>query len=423
MVDYRNLKALFDPSAGGSIYGRSLSDLSARVKTPFYLYSESVMLASLDAIESELFDGARIHYSVKANPNPAVIRSFVGATSFEVSGRGEMERVSLAGAGASEIIFAGPGKGVEELRLAIDKNIGMINVESEIEFDRIVAIARSAPQERAIPISIRLSALDGSGSGPPSKFGVDIRSIKRLTRRAIEESAVSFEGFHLFAGTQILSASVLIKTYRKFAAWSAELVADLKIPLRKLNFGGGFGIPFHATSTSIDIGAIGRALRSIYDSTRALKFCEDVEFILEPGRYLVGPAGVYVTRITDIKRSASKRIVITDGGLNHSLVPITMNRSYPSYILNKLDRPCDSRVLVAGPLCSAADIFSREVSLALPEIGDYIGIFNSGAYGASASMVDFLSRERPAEILFDARGEPFRISPPAAEAGLFHHPL
>lgn len=400
-------------AAEGSLMvgGFPIGEIARELKTPFYIYDAEIMRRQFEKLKAALPEGVRIHYSLKANPNVSVAKVFrrMGAGA-EAASAHELKTALAAGFPAGRIVFAGPGKSEDELRLAVKERIGSINVESAAELERIVRLARAVKGARAggpvrISFRVNLDALPGARgeimTGGPRKFGVDAAGLAPLARRAVDSGVVDLRGFHFFAGTQITSAGTLAAAHRRFAEWAKGFAEDVRIQVKSLNFGGGLGIPFRDGEPELDVKSLGGALTEIRKGFAGSAFFENTKFLVEPGRYLVGPSGIYVARVTDVKTSMGRRYVMTDGGIHHALIPIVLNKNYPSAILNKMDGRKTVEVTVAGPLCASADQFSRRLKLPEPEVGDLLGVFNSGAYGYTAGMVYFLSHPLPAEAMTD----------------------
>jgi len=251
-------------------------------------------------------------------------------------------------------------------------------------------------------VNVEAATGEGAGeimTGGARKFGTDSSRLAPLVKRALASRQINLLGFHCYAGTGIRDAKRLVAAYEAFARWAEAFARRNKVSVRVLNFGGGLGVPYADDESELDTKALGAALAAIHARLSRSPYFDKVRFILEPGRHLTGPAGVYVMRVTDMKVSHGKRYVITDGGIHHALLPIVMNKRYPTALVNKMNRRAAGWYTIAGPLCAAADQFSREVSLPRPRIGDYVGVFNSGAYGYSAGMLAFLSHPAPAEVL------------------------
>ena len=217
---------------------------------------------------------------------------------------------------------------------------------------------------------------------------------------------LELRGIHLFTGTQILDQDVLIRQYRKGIEIALDVARKLGHPLQVVDFGGGLGIPYFAGEEELNLNLLRRELDTLMGEVREEPLFFGTRFVLEPGRYLVGEAGIYVTRIVDVKVSRGKKFLILDGGMNHHLAASgnlgqVIKKNFPIAILNKLGREPSERVDVVGPLCTPLDVLARGADLPIAEVGDLIGIFQSGAYARSASPLGFLSHPTPAEVLVE----------------------
>ncbi|MBI5814473.1 MAG: diaminopimelate decarboxylase [Nitrospinae bacterium] len=397
------------PFTGGElrIGGKSIRQIALRAGTPFYIYDAAILRRQYQRLAAALPENTFVHYSVKANPNINVARVFgkLGAGA-EVASEGELAMALKAGFAPEKIIFAGPGKSEADIRMAVAKKIGCINVESAAELGRIITAASETKSARPVKIAFRvnLTFTGGAGevmTGGPRKFGTDDTELPRLIKKALAEKRVEVMGFHCFAGTQITDTDTLGAMYRGFAQWAATTAAKLGMTVKTLNFGGGLGIPFGEKDRELDVKKLGAVIRDVRREILSTPNFAQTRLLLEPGRYLAGPAGIYVSRVTDVKTSRGRLYAITDGGIHHAIVPIALNKNYPAAILTKTKGRKVVECTVAGPLCASADQFSRIIKLSSPRIGDLLGIFNSGAYGYTAGMLYFLSHPLPAEVMAD----------------------
>jgi diaminopimelate decarboxylase len=405
--------ARFFPRRGGvlTIGGVPVTELAERYGTPFFVYDRAVVEKKWDLLRAALPAEFSIYYSAKANPAQAMLKCLLAkGAGIEVASAGEFRQAIAAGCPASRIVFAGPGKTAEELEFVLEQGIGEIHMESLTEAERIASIAarRGAPA----PVSLRVNpAADAEGGamrmgGRPAPFGVDEEALDETLDRLFEWSSLDFRGIHLFTGTQILSHEILIAQYRKGLEIARRVAVRLNRPLATLDFGGGLGIPYFPHEQQLDLDALQAALHSLMEEPRRDPLFRGTHFYLEPGRFLVGEAGIYITRINDIKVSRGKKFLIADGGMNHHLAASgnlgqTIKRNYPVALLNKLDQPPGDPVDLVGPLCTPLDILARGVNLPHAEIGDLAGVFQSGAYGRSASPLGFLSHPAPPEVWTD----------------------
>jgi len=276
-----------------------------------------------------------------------------------------------------------------------------------LEAQRISAICRSLSVRARVALRVNPSSEAQGGAmrmgGKPAPFGVDEEQLDDALDYLLQEPGIEFQGIHLFAGTQILDDSLLVDQYLKGLEIGRRVAARLKKPLHTVDFGGGLGIPYFAKENELDMSRLRERLADIFGKIRAEPCFTGTQFIVEPGRYLVGEAGVYVARINDIKISRGKKFLILDGGMNHHLAASgnlgqVIKRNFPIALINNLNQPAQGRVDVVGPLCTPLDTLGRDVELPQVTIGDLIGVFQSGAYGRSASPLGFLSHPAPPEL-------------------------
>jgi len=289
----------------------------------------------------------------------------------------------------------------------ISQGIGEIHAESKLEIERISAISRKLGVRTKVAVRVNPNE-DGQGGamrmgGKSAPFGVDEEQLEPLLHRIANDPHLDFRGIHLFVGTQILDYELLLAQYRKGLEIGSRAAAALGLPLRTLDFGGGLGIPYFPGDSELDLPALSIGLHELMTEIEIDDCFAQAKFVVEPGRFLVGEAGLYVTRINDIKTSRGKKYLILDGGMNHHLAASgnlgqVIKRNFPMAILNKLDAPVTEAVDVVGPLCTPLDTLGRSVQLPLAEVGDLIGIFQSGAYARTASPLGFLSHPTPPEV-------------------------
>ncbi|HQX07774.1 MAG TPA: pyridoxal-dependent decarboxylase, exosortase A system-associated, partial [Zoogloea sp.] len=309
-----------------------------------------------------------------------------------------------SGADPREISFAGPGKGDDELRKAVASGI-LINIESFREVGVLAAIQRETGWTARVAVRVNPDfELKSSGmkmSGGPKQFGVDAEQVPELLAE-IGKAGLAFEGFHLFAGSQNLRPEAIVEAQRKCFELALRLSEAAPSPVRFLNLGGGFGIPYFPGEQRIDLSSIGANLAAIQQEAR--EKLPQAEIVIELGRYFVGEAGVYVCRVIDRKVSRGHTFLVTDGGLHHHLSASgnfgqVIRKNYPVAIGNRMDAPAGEAVSVVGPLCTPLDILGDRMNLPEAGPGDLVVVFQSGAYGASASPRGFLSHPDLVEVL------------------------
>ena len=386
--------------------GMPLTRLARRVgATPFYAYDRSVLTRRVGELRAILPDEVRLHYAIKANPMPALVQHMAGLVDgFDLASGHEMQVALDTPMPAANISIAGPGKSEQELSSAIAAGI-TINVESETELQRIIALAKQAPERPRVAIRVNpdfeLKASGMKMSGGPKPFGIDAERVPAVLTR-LGQLDLEFIGLHIFSGSQNLRADALIEAQNNTIDLAIRLAADAPGPLRKLNIGGGFGIPYFPGETPLDVQPVADNLQSrLADVKQALG---DPEIIIELGRYLVGPAGVYVCKVRDRKLSREQVYLVTDGGLHHHLAASgnfgqVIRKNYPVLIGNRVASEHTETSSIVGPLCTPLDLLADRMELPVADIDDLVVILQSGAYGLTASPTDFLSHPHPREVL------------------------
>lgn len=389
-----------------TVGGERLSLLAARVgQTPFYAYDRSLLRARVAALRGVLPRTVKLHYAMKANPMPAVVGLMAGLVDgIDVASAGELKVALDAGANPLEISFAGPGKRDAELRQAVASRV-LINLESFREVAALEAICGELGLSARVAVRVNPDfELKGSGmkmGGGPKQFGVDVEQIPELLGR-IGRAGLSFEGFHLFAGSQNLRSESICEAQQKSYELALRLAQHAPAPVRFLNLGGGFGIPYFPGEQRLDLAPIGNNLAQLVQ--RAQTELPDAALVIELGRYLVGEAGVYVARIVDRKVSRGQVYLVADGGLHHHLSASgnfgqVIRKNYPVTIGNKADSRETETVSVVGPLCTPLDLLADRMALPAAQVDDLVVVFQSGAYGASASPQGFLGHPACLEVL------------------------
>ena len=387
--------------------GQPLSRLAARVgQTPFYAYDRGAIARRVAELRAALPPAIELHYAMKANPMPALVGHMAHLVDgIDVASAGELQVALDAGADPQHVSFAGPGKRDTELRQAVAAGI-LVNVESFREIAPLAeaAAALGVPARVAVRVNpdFELKSSGMKMGGGPKPFGVDAEQVPGLLAE-IGRAGLAFEGFHLFAGSQNLKAEAIVEAQRKSFELALRLAAHAPAPVRTLNLGGGFGIPYFPGEQALDLTPIAAGLADIV--AEAAQALPEARIVLELGRYLVGEAGVYVCRITDIKVSRGHTYLVTDGGLHHHLSASgnfgqVIRKNYPVAIGNRMDAPpAGEPASVVGPLCTPLDVIADRMPLPAAQIGDLVVVFQSGAYGASASPQAFLGHPQVVEIL------------------------
>ncbi len=240
--------------------------------------------------------------------------------------------------------------------------------------------------------------------GTVSQFGIDQAELATAVERVLAHPELILRGVHVYTATQVFEPEPLLDHCRNIldiALRTADLAGE---PLQMVDFGGGFGVPYFDKLVEFDLERFGAGFRELLAAHRADPRLAGCRFIFELGRYLVADAGIYVTRVVDVKEARGKTFVVTDGGMNHHLTATgnmgqVFRKSFPLLNLSRMDGEQQESITVAGPLCTPLDSFGSDLTLTTPKVGDLIGVFYSGAYGYSASNLAFLSHPTPAEVL------------------------
>lgn len=389
------------------IGGRSADDwIDKAGDTPLFVYDLAIVRDRIARFRAA-FSGVSLHYAVKANPHPALVAAIAPLVDgIDVASAGEAQLALDAGMDARRISFAGPGKRDRELAMAIETGI-TLNLESEGEAERALAIGRGIGRTPRLALRINPDfELKGSGmkmGGGAKPFGVDADRAAPLIRRIVEGGA-EYRGLHIFAGSQALDAEALVDAQRSALALAARVSEEAGVAPPHVNLGGGFGIPHFANDAPLDERRVGEAL-AIALADRA-PILADAEFTIELGRWLVGEAGVYLTRIVDRKTSHGETFLVVDGGLHHQLAAsgnfgTVVRRNYPISLTKYSDSATVEDVTVVGCLCTPIDRLGDHVGLPEAKVGDVVALFLAGAYGASASPQGFLGHPAPREITID----------------------
>jgi len=373
-------------------------------QTPFYAYDRALIRRRVDELRAALPPGIVLHYAMKANPMPAVVAHLARLVDgLDVASAGELRVALAAGAQASTISFAGPGKTETELAEAVAAGI-IVNLESELEMERIAALGR---QRAVVPrVAVRVNPdfeLKSSGmkmSGGPKQFGVDAERVPQMLER-IGKLGLDFQGFHIFSGSQNLRAEAIKEAQEKTIGLAIELARHAPSPVRLLNIGGGFGIPYFPGELPLDVQTVGANLHRLLENLP--RQLPQARVVIELGRYLVGEAGIYACRVLDRKISRGQVFLITDGGLHQHLAASgnfgqVIRKNYPVIVGNRVVGEKREVVNVVGPLCTPLDLLADGMEMAQAGVGDLIVVFQSGAYGLTASPIAFLSHPAPAEI-------------------------
>lgn len=386
--------------------GLPLSLLAERVgQTPFYAYDRSLIAARVAGVRQVLPQGVHLHYAIKANPMPALV-GFVRplVDGMDVASAGELKLALDAGADPRTIGFAGPGKRDAELRQAVAAGV-LLHVESARELEALAASAQALGRPARVALRINPDfELRGAGmhmGGGPKPFGIDAEQVPAMLR-AMARDGLAFEGFHIYPGSQNLRGNVIAESLHRSVELVQRLANGAPAPVRYVNLGGGWGIPYVAGERRLELAPVADALAQVQAALgRALP---EAQMVLELGRYLVGEAGIYVARVIDRKMSRGQVFLVTDGGMHQHLAASgnfgqVIRRNYPVVIGNRLQAAERESATVVGPLCTPLDVLAERMELAVAQPGDLVVVLQSGAYGATASPQAFLGHPLCAEVL------------------------
>jgi diaminopimelate decarboxylase len=389
-----------------SVGGVPLSLLAARVGgTPFYAYDRLLLTRRVAELRAALPAGISLHYAMKANPMPAVVCHMARLVNgLDVASGAEL-LVSLdSGMDPREISFAGPGKSETELGQAVAAGV-LVNAESMREVRLLAELSSRIGRQARIAVRVNPDfELKSSGmkmGGGPKQFGIDAEQVPAALAE-IGRLGLGFEGFHIFSGSQNLRAEAICEAQSKALALATRLAQDAPRPVTTLNLGGGFGIPYFPGEQALALEPIGAHLAGIVETAKLQ--LPQAELVIELGRFLVGEAGVYVSRVVDRKVSRGEVFLVLDGGLHHQLAASgnfgqVIRKNYPVAIGNRMSSTARERATAVGPLCTPLDLMADRMELAAAEPGDLVVVFQSGAYGLTASPIHFLSQPMAREVL------------------------
>ena len=389
-----------------TIGGLTLRQLAKRIgQTPFYAYGREAITQRISELREMLPNDLSLHYAIKANPMPAVVDHIARLVDgLDVASVCEMRIALDSGIPASEISFAGPGKGNDELAAAIAAGV-TLNVESIGELTRAI---ESGERLGIVPrVAVRVNPdfeLKSSGmkmSGGPKPFGIDAELVPSVLRR-IRESGAHFRGLHNFSGSQNLSSESLIDAQKATFDLAYRLAEDAPSRIEVLNIGGGFGVPYFPGEQRLDLTPVCDHLQQRIPECRA--HLGAAEVVIELGRYLVAEAGVYVCEVLDKKVSRGTTYLVTNGGLHHHLAASgnfgqVIRKNYPLVTAHKVISQPREQVTVVGPLCTPLDILGDRMELGQADVGDLIAVLQSGAYAFTASPHLFLGHPPPIQVI------------------------
>ncbi len=369
------------------------ADLASIHGTPLFAYSLGVARSQWLRLRQALPERARLAYAVKANPHPTLLEAFAELGScFDCASGGELARVHALGIGSGRTFYTGPGKLTEELELALAHGV-RVQCDGWEDLERLEALAKGpvAVNLRVHPMAGITEARSIIGGTGPSAFGVDEEDLPGFLDRAACLRKVTIRGLHVFAASNERDAGNLLATHGYVLELARRLQREHGLALEQIDLGGGLGVPYAEAEAPLDVDALGRGLGALL----AAHPWFTGSLVLEPGRFLAGPCGVYLSRVVRVKESRGVRFAILEAGVNHLLRPLLTGQPFPVRAVGGTGplRPAT----LAGPLCTSLD---RLGDVQLPELrpGALLAFGTAGAYGFTEAMTPFLSHPAPAEI-------------------------
>lgn len=383
------------------IRGELAIALAEEFGTPLYVYDLGDINERIQELCALLPHGAKLLYSMKANPLPSVAVSARRAgCGVEISSEGELAVAIEAGYEPASMAYTGPAKGDRELRRAISEGVGCFSAESLIDLERIAAAARRASTRARV--ILRLNPSSGprarlAMTGVPSQFGFEESELQALSARISAFEGVDIAGIHVYLGTQMADASAVAEGFRIAIDAAERLSTSFRIQV--IDLGGGFPWPFASTDPAPNLEPLAASIRSLSESR---KRSSDAELWFESGRYIAASCGTLLARVMDVKRSRGTTFYILDAGVSHLGGMSGLGRVLrPAVSLIAAERGSASKPILAdvvGPLCTPLDCLARAVYVPEVEPGELVAICNVGAYGATASLSGFLSRPMAIEL-------------------------
>jgi len=361
--------------------------------TPVFAYRLETARAQWRRLRAALPERATLAFAVKANPHPTLLQAFAGlGASFDCASGGELARVAALGIGPGRTFYTGPGKRDHELARALALG-ARVQADGWEDLERLEALA-----EAPVEVNLRVHPVAGiheanrliGGTGP-SAFGVDEEHLPAFLERAAGLRKVRIRGLHVFAASNERSAASLLATHGYVLAMARGLHRAHGLALEQIDLGGGLGVAYSEAEAPLDVEALGRGLAGLLAEHRWFTGT----LVLEPGRFLAGPCGVYLSRVVRVKESRGVRFAILEGGVNHLLRPLLTGQPFPVKAVGGAG-PCRPATL-AGPLCTSLD---RLGDVELPELapGALLAFGTVGAYGFTEAMAPFLSHPVPDEV-------------------------
>jgi diaminopimelate decarboxylase len=410
-------RSVADPriATGVTVAGLDPETLVRDHGSPLFLYDLDVVAARVAMLRAALPDGVEVAYAVKANPSPAILRLLAGlGLGADIASGGELSAVTRTGFDPGRVVMTGPGKTDAEIAAAIRAGVRAITIESLEEVDVLLDMASLAGRHQGLMIRLAADETGRSTEGTPiisaagaAKFGllpdeVD-EAIDRLRLAgAIGDAGSPYQllGLHAFGASNVREADRLVEHVRWLGDRARTCATRHGLRFRMLDAGGGLGIPYADDQEPLDVGRLGSGIATVLADWAVHPTLQGVRLVLEPGRFLVGPAGAYLMRVVRTKQRDGRTMAVTDGGIHHVLRPALVGD--PHRIVGvgaAAERSVTVPASVVGPLCTGLDQLSGAVELPEPRAGDLLAVLDVGAYGFTESMPLFLSHPVPAEVV------------------------
>jgi len=385
----------------------------ARKEHAFFLYDADIIKKQISSLKA-LPANVDVFYAMKANPHDEIVRFALNSnilSGIEIASRGEAEKVLGHSNFLDKVIYTGPSKRPDELSFVLNRDIQLINMESLTEAYRIQELART-PQQALLRVNanreIHGAATQMSSTNKPSAFGVLEEYAPEVIKQIKKLDKLNLAGIHIFSASGVLDAKILLDHIDYSFTLIKSLESETRSKFSTIDFGGGFGIDYSGHRI-FDIDTFSSGLEELIGKHSM----QDKRLILELGRYIVADSGYFCTKINDIKLSRGKKVIICTAGINAHKRPSVMKIEYPIDILpieEKIIYPgqliCDHETVeIRGPICSEADYQSVNAFVPHAEIGDFVVMGKSGAYGLTMSQIEFLSHPRVKEVVFGGKNE------------------
>jgi diaminopimelate decarboxylase len=399
---------------------RVLLEIVRKFETPCFVYFMDMVAARAGELRRAFEGRFGISFAMKSNPHPELLRRIQPLVdALDVSSAGELEAAVAAGWPARTIAFTGPAKRGRELETAVRFRIGEVVVESLREAELLAGIARSAELRQKILLRVAPSRIPrGFGvnmAGRPSQFGIDEEDLDAAIERVRRFPELELAGLHAYSGTQCLLAEAVAENYAILIDVFRQACQRHELRPSKLILGSGLGIPYHEGERPVDLSEVASRIGPKLQELAVDPYCSEAQLLLETGRFLVGEAGYYLTRVVNRKHSRGTEIATLDGGMHHHLgaaghLGMALPKNYRiSKVFSSVPNGEERQYDLYGPLCTTIDLLGRGVRLPGLEEGDVLAIHSSGAYALTASPSRFISHPPPGQLLVESEAGRLRI--------------